>query len=159
MNQKELMRFHRNRQAMHDAYVYLGCFAMDCVNAVFNQRYRSEEELGMKIMEILAKYFGNREQDGQLQNDLNEAHQNILRQLQQDFPHFDRAEILVFSYYAVGLPVSLICVLAGLSCKAAVSITKTQMKNQILTRASARREEYLRLLTEREKRDGVNNWL
>ena len=120
-----------------------------------NQRYTGQDELQSKIMAILAKYFGSLEQDGQLQNDLNKAHVNILHQLKQDFPHFSRQQVLVFSYYAVGLPVPLMNLLAGISWDKSVSVLKTQMKKEILCKASPRREEYL-LLLEREK---LPNWV
>lgn len=154
MNQKELKRFHANRQTVHCAYVYLACFILDLLKAM-NQRYTGQDELQSKIMAILAKYFGSLEQDGQLQDDLNKAHGNILRQLSRDFPHFSRQQVLVFSYYAVGVPVPVMNLLAGISSDKSVSVLKTQMKKEILCKASPRREEYL-LLLEREK---LPNWV
>lgn len=154
MNQKELKRFHAKRQTVHCAYVYLACFILDLLKAM-NQHYTNEEELKQKILGILARYFGNLEEDGQLQDDLNKAHDNILHRLKQDFPHFSRQQVLVFSYYAVGVPVPLMNLLAGISFDKSVSVMKTLMKKEILTKASPRREEYL-LLLEREK---LPNWV
>ena len=154
MNQKELKRFHTKRQTVHCAYVYLSCFILDLLKAM-NQHYTHQDELKQKILAILARYFGSLEQDGQLQDDLNKAYDNILHQLKQDFPHFSRQQVLVFSYYAVGLPVPLMNLLAGLSYEKSVSVLKTQMKKEILCKASPRREEYL-LLLEREK---LANWV
>jgi len=154
MNQKEMKRFHANRQTVHCAYVYLACFILDLQKAL-NQHYANQDELNEKMMSVLAQYFGNEEKDGQLQDDLNKAHDNILHRLKQDFPHFSRQQVLVFSYYAVGLPVPLMNLLAGLSYEKSVSVLKTQMKKEILCKASPRREEYL-LLLEREK---LPNWV
>ena len=155
MNKKESLRFHRNRQLVHSAYVYLACFILDCRTARNNMRYGKEEDLHKKYLEILAQFFGSLERDGQLQDDLNKSHDNILHQLKVDFPQFSRQEVLVFSYYAVGLPVPLIHELAGLSFDKMTSMTKTQMKKRIKVKACPRREEYLMLL-EREK---LPNWV
>lgn len=154
MNQKEMKRFHANRQTVHCAYVYLACFILDCIQAR-NQHFRTPEELDRKYLEILGKYFGNPEKDGQLQDDLNKAYHGILKQFRKDFPHYDRSTVLVFSYYAAGIPIPLIHVLAGLSFDKAASVTKTQMKKEINARASERKDEYLMLL-EREK---LPNWV
>ena len=154
MNQKEMMRFHANRQTVHCAYVYPACLVLDLQKAM-QQHYASEGELQQKVMSILAGYFGSVEKDGQLQEDLNKAHRNILKDLKQDFPHFTRQQILIFSYYAVGLPVPLMNTLSGISADVSVSVMKTQMKKEFLTKASPRREEYL-LLLEREK---LPNWV
>lgn len=154
MNQKEMKRFHANRQTVHCAYVYLACFILDLQKAL-NQHYSNQDELNEKMMSVLAQYFGNEEKDGQLQQDLNKAHGDILQHLKRDFPYFTRQQILVFSYYAVGLPVPLMNLLAGISSDKSVSVMKTQMKKQIKVKASPRREEYL-ILLEREK---LPNWV
>ena len=150
-----MLRFHQNRQMVHCAYVYLACFILDWQTAKTHQRYYQEDDLDKKYWDILAQYFGNKDGDGQLQSDLNKSHNGILVQLKKDFPHLSREEILIFSYYATGLPVPLMQILAGISFDKSVSIMKTQLKRQILTKASPRREEYL-LLLEREK---LPNWV
>ena len=149
-----MKRFHANRQTVHCAYVYLACFILDLQKAL-NQHYANQDELNEKMMSVLAQYFGNEEKDGQLQDDLNKAHDNILRQLSRDFPHFSRQQVLVFSYYAVGLPVPLMNLLARIASDKSVSVMKTMMKKELLVKASPRREEYL-LLLEREK---LPNWV
>lgn len=155
MNKKDMERFHQNRQLIHSTYVYLACFALECQNARNNMRYAKPEDLDGKYRDILADYFGNLERDGQLQEDLNKAYDNILHALKEEFPNLSRREQLVFSYYAVGLPVPLIHALADLSNHQSASVTKTQLKRRIKASASLRREEYL-LMLEREK---LPNWV
>lgn len=148
-------RFHQNRQLIHSTYVYLACFVLDCQNARRNLRFEKPEDLDTKFRDILADYFGNLERDGKLQDDLNKAYGGILHALKEEFPDLSRRELLVFGYYAAGVPVPLIHALADLSNHQAASVTKTQLKRRIRRSASLRREEYL-LLLDREK---LPNWV
>ena len=154
MNKKEQMRFQANRQLVHCTFVFLGCFILDCLKAR-NLHYRNPQERENKLREILADYFGNPERDGRLQCILNKAYGNILYHLKQEFPFLNRQQILIFSYYAAGLPVPLMTYLSGLSCDKAVSVLKTQMKKQLECHSSERKEEYLMLL----QREKLPNWV
>ncbi len=155
MNQKETKRFHRNRQLVHCTYVYLACFLLDIMKAVSQHYEKPVEDLQRKLREIMADYFGNEERDGRLQNSLNKAHGDILHQLKKDFPGITRKQVLIFSYYAVGLPVPVMHILADISSQNAVSVMKTMLLKRILAKDCPRQEEYLMLL----KREKLPNWV
>ena len=155
MTKREMIRFHRNRQLVHCTYVYLACFILDFLKALDQHYENPAEDLQRKLREVMGDYFGNEERDGRLQNSLNKAHKDILHQLRKDFPGLTRKQVLIFSYYAVGLPVPVMHILSGISSPNAVSVMRTQLFKRIQAKDCPRQEEYL-LLLEREK---LPNWV
>ena len=150
-----MIRFHRNRQLVHCTYVYLACFILDFLKALDQHYENPAEDLQRKLREVMGDYFGNEERDGRLQNSLNKAHKDILHHLRKDFPGLTRKQVLIFSYYAVGLPVPVMHILSGISSPNAVSVMRTQLFKRIQAKDCPRQEEYL-LLLEREK---LPNWV
>ena len=129
-----------------DAYFYLGRYLED-VQAVRSQHFTGPEERDQRLNEVVTAYFGSLEEDGYLQEDLNRYYHGVLKDLKRDFPRFTRRKILLFSYTAARIPLSLISQWADISDPGAVSVMKSKMKTAITCHACTRREEYLELLS------------
>ena len=129
-----------------EAYYYLGRFIEDCLR-IRSQHFRSREEMSWRLNRLVIQYFGSLEEDGLLQRDMNRYYNGILKDLKQDYPRFTRRRILLFSYSAARLPLSLICQLTGINSIGAVSCMKSKMKTVISCHTCLRKEQYLDLLS------------
>lgn len=146
-------RLQQSRRDVHNAYAYLGRFLSDCLDCRY-KRYLREEDLMLDYQRILEDCFGCLSHDGRLQEDLDLYCDKLLSHLKADFPHFSRKRLLVFSYTAAGLPVSLICRLAEISCEGAVYTMRCLMKQEIGVKASPWKEDYLAML----RHEQLPNW-
>jgi len=95
----------------------------------------------------LETILGSKNQEGKLQKELNETFNSILIDLQTDFPTFTKRDILIFSHTVIGLPHFLISKLVGLNSPKSVWAIKSHIQTTIATKNTARKEEYLLLLS------------
>ena len=129
-----------------DAYYYLGRFIEDS-QQIRSQHFRNREEMEARMGRLVVHYFGSLEEDGLLQQDMNLYFNNILKDLKRDYPRFTRRKILLFSYTAARLPLSLICQWADISSEGSASSMRCKMRTAIACHACPRKAQYLELLS------------
>ena len=128
-----------------NAFYYLGRFMEDSL-LIDAQHFKDRKDKDACIKQLTVQYFGSLEEDGLLQEDMNQYYNGILEDLKRDYPRFTRRRILVFSYTAARLPMRLICQLADISSEGSVSTMRWKMKAAIACHACPRKAQYLELL-------------
>ena len=115
----------------------------------FTPEYRHD-----RIVRLIVSLLGSPQEDGWLQNWINQEMDNVLDRLQEDLPDLTREERLIFSYSAAGFSNNLSSRLAGLSSDNATSVLRTRLKKEIRRLRSENKEEYLSLLPTKSCRIG-----